>query len=74
MVLLAPGSPGTGEPITHQRCRPYTMARGRRSEGEQSTHTTQAPALAGALQRRWQTELALITELQWQTIYTTLPI
>ena len=44
----------TGEPTVHRCCRPHTMARGRRREGEQSIHKAQAPALTRALQRRWQ--------------------
>ena len=39
LTLLAPWISGTDEPTTHQRCRPHTMARGRRREGEQSMHT-----------------------------------
>ena len=29
----------TGEPTVHRRCRPHTMARGRRRKREQSAHT-----------------------------------
>ena len=34
-----PGISRTGEPTVYRRCRPYTMARGRRREGEQSART-----------------------------------
>jgi len=38
IVCVGPWIVGTGEPTAHRRCRPVTMARGRRREGEQSAH------------------------------------
>ncbi|XP_066336772.1 putative receptor-like protein kinase At3g47110 isoform X2 [Miscanthus floridulus] len=50
---IGPEISGTGEPTAHRRCRPQTLrleVEGR--ENRARTHTTQASALAGALQRR----------------------
>jgi hypothetical protein len=52
------------------------MDRGRRREGEQSiyTHGTSTSVGRKLCKEDGKTELAIFTELQWQTIYTTLSI
>ena len=62
-------------PTTTNVVQPHTMARGRRREGEQSIHTQQKHQRWSELYRGdGKSELSIFTELQWQTIYTTLSI
>ena len=63
-AVLAHRITSSGESTTHQSCRPrpstteavqaHTLWLKVEEKGEQSIHTVQAPALAGALCRRWQ--------------------
>jgi len=59
-MLLAPGSSTrVSRPLTSVVNHTLWLEVEEGRENRVRTHTAQAPALAGALQRRWQTELAL---------------